>query len=280
MRSRISFLIFPFLVCSSLVCWSQAPASQQDPPQPSAASSEQVQVSPPMRAVEAPSPNATAEELERRGDQLRGEKNFLDAMDYFRAALKKNPSSPALYNKMGIVELQTHHLKEAKKDFERATKIDKTFADGYNNLAVVYYYQKKQGKAIKLYTKAIDLRPDAASYYNNIGAAYFAKKEFERAVQAYAKAVELDPDVLERSSRTGVSAQLPSPEDRAKYDYVIARLYAKQGLTDRALQYLRRAMEEGYKDIKNVYKDEEFVALRKDPRFNELMTAKPPAIPE
>lgn len=280
MRGRISFLISPFLLASCVAFWGQAPESQPAPPSQQPAQSQQVQVGPPVRTIEAPSPNATAQELERRGDELRGEKNFLDAMDYFRAALKKNPSSPSLLNKMGIVNLQTHHLKDAKRDFERSTKIDKQFADGYNNLAVVYYYSKKYGKAIKLYTKAIGLREDSASYYNNLGAAYFAKKDFEKAVQAYAKAVELDPDVLERSSRTGVSAQLPSPEDRAKYDYVIARLYAKQGLTERALQYLRRAMEEGYKDIKMVYKDEEFAGLRKDPRFTELMATKPAAIPE
>jgi tetratricopeptide (TPR) repeat protein len=279
MRRRVSFLIFLF-VSISIPSWGQSSPLQQTLPSRPSAPSQQVQVAPPVRTIEAPSQDASAEELERQGDQLRGEKNFLDAMDYFRAALKKNPTSPSLFNKIGIVNLQTHHLKEAKKNFERSTKLDKKFADGYNNLAVAYYYEKKYNKAIKLYTKAIDLRQDAASFFNNLGAAYFAKKEFEKAVQAYAMAVQLDPDVLERSSRTGVSAQLPSPEDRAKYDYVIARLYAKQGLSERALQYLRRAMEEGYKDIKLVYKDEEFAGLRKDPRFTELMAAKPPAIPE
>ena len=59
----------------------------------------------------------------------------------------------------------------------------------------------------------------AASFYSNLGAALFSKKEFEPAVQAYEKAVEIDPDVFERTSRGGVQAQLPSPEDRARYDY-------------------------------------------------------------
>jgi predicted Zn-dependent protease len=269
MRRRVSFLVIPFILALCSLAFTQAP-----PP------IERVQVAPPVRGIDPPDPNATAEQLEQRGDELRGEKNFLDAMDYFKAALAKNPNSPTLYNKMGIVNLQTHHLKDAKKNFERTTKIDKKFADGYNNLAVTYYYEKKYGKAIKLYTKAIELREDAASYFNNLGAAYFAKKDYEKAVLAYAKAVQLDPDVLERTSRIGVSAQLPSPEDRAKYDFVIARLYAKQGLTERALQYLRRAMEEGYKDVRAVYKDADFADLRKDPRFAELMAAKPPAIPE
>jgi len=46
------------------------------------------------------------------------------------------------------------------------------------------------------------------------------------------------------------------------------------------LQCLRKAMEQGYKDINMVYKDAEFSVLRKDPRFAELMATKPPAIPE
>ena len=71
---------------------------------------------------------------------------------------------------------------------------------------------------------------------------------------------------------------MSSPEDRAHYDYVVAKLYAKLGQTDRSLQYLRRAMEEGFKNIEDVYKDAEFAQLRKDPRFTQLMAARPPAI--
>ena len=143
---------------------------------------------------------------------------------------------------------------------------------------MIFYIGKKYGKAIDRYNKAIRYRDDAASYYSNLGAALFSKKEFEKSVAAYAHALQLDPDVFERSSRTGVAAQMSKPEDRAHYDYVVAKLYAKMGVTERSLEYLRRAMEEGYKSINSVYKDEEFAGLRKDPRFTELMAARPPAI--
>jgi tetratricopeptide (TPR) repeat protein len=245
-----------------------------------AAPSDQVQVGPPVRRIEPPSPTATANELETRGDELRAEKAYLDSLDYFRAALVKNPKSPQIYNKMGIVQLQTYHLNDAKKCFERAIKLNKLHSDAYNNLGVVHYEQKKYGKAIKLYTKAINLDENAASYFSNLGAAYFSKKDFEKATLAYTRAIQLDPDIFERTSRTGVAAQLPSPEDRARYDYVMAKLYARMGSFERSLQYLRKAMEEGYKEIKMVYKDAEFADLRKDPRFSELMAAKPLAIPE
>jgi tetratricopeptide (TPR) repeat protein len=244
-------------------------------------SSEQVEVSPPpMRHADPPSAEAAAAELEARGDTLRAEKSYLDALDYYRAALAKQPDSCKLYNKIGINELQMGRFADARKDFERAIKMDREFADARNNLGVIFYLQKKYGAAIKRYEDAIKLRQDSGSFYSNLGAAYFSKKDYVKASLAYNQALQLDPDIFERTSHTGVLAQMSSPGDRAHFYYVLAKLYAQSGITDRSLQYLRRAMEEGYKGIDNVYKDSEFATLRKDPRFTELMAARPMAIPE
>jgi len=243
--------------------------------------SEQVQIKPPLiRMIDPPAPDATVADLDQRGDQLRMEKLYLDAMDYYRAALTKQPNSAALLNKLGITELMIQRYREAKKAFEQSIKRDRKFADAYNNLGVVYYEERKYGPAVKQYRRAIAIDNTSASFYSNLGAALFSKKEFEPAVLAYQKAVEIDPDVFERTSRGGVQAQLPSPGDRARYNYTVAKLYAKMGLSDRSLEYLRKAMEEGYKDFKNVYKDAEFAELRKDKRFTELMAMKTPALPE
>ena len=240
-----------------------------------------VQVSPPtVRRAEPPSPNASAEELEKRGDELRGQKSYLDALDYYRAALARNPNNAPVYNKAGIAELLLQRYKEAGKDFERAIRIDHEYADAVNNLGVIDYEAKKYGKALKHYKEAIRLRPDSASFYSNQGAAYFGKKEFEKASESYAKALQLDTDILERTSHNGVSAQLPSPEDRAHFDYLIAKLCAARGDQDRSLSYLRRALEDGYKGIDDVYKDPEFATVRTDARFTALMASRPPAIPQ
>jgi tetratricopeptide (TPR) repeat protein len=270
MRHRSLLCVFVLVICTVFNLRAQV----QPPP-------DQLQISPPPpHRVEPPAANATVEELESQGDRLRGEKAYLDALDYYHAALKKKPDSAPLYNKAGITLLLMQRFKEAKKNFERAIKNDRQFADAYNNLGVVDYEERNYGKAVKRYLRAIELRSDAASYYSNLGAAYFSKKDFDKAAVCYAQAVQLDPDVLERTSRAGVTASLPSPEDRARYDYVLARLYAKIGVADRSLIHLRRAVEEGYKDINNVYKDIEFAELRKNPRFIELMAARPVAIPD
>ena len=246
-----------------------------------AQNSEQLEVGPPpLHRADPPAPGATPEELETRGDELRTQKNFLDAVDYYQAALKGTPASASMFNKIGICQLMTQRYKPAKKSFEHAIRADRKHADAYNNLGVIYYQARNYNGAIKHYEKAISLKNDAASYYSNMGAAYFGKKQFEKAILNYSKAMELDPDIFERTSRAGVLAQLPSPEDRAHYDYVLAKLYARTGVPERSLHYLKKAMEEGYKDIKNVYRDNEFTTLRNDPRFAELMAAKTTAIPD
>jgi tetratricopeptide (TPR) repeat protein len=246
-----------------------------------ASHSEQVQIKPPLvRSIDPPAPDASATALEERADQLRMVKLYLDALDYYRAALSKSPNSATLLNKIGITELMMQRYREAKKSFERSIKANKQFADAYNNLGVVYYEEQRYSPAIKQYRRAIAIDSNSASFFSNLGAALFAKRDFEPAVLAYQHAMELDPDVFVRTSRGGVQAQLPSPGDRARYDYTVAKLYAKMGYSERSLEYLKKAMEEGYKDLKNVYKDAEFAELRKDKRFTELMAMRPPSLPE
>ena len=253
-----------------------------------AQNTEMVQVGPPpLHRADPPAPGATAEELEERGDRLRTDKNYLDAVDYYQAALQKGPATSNLLNKIGICQMMLQRFKESKKALERAIVADRNHADAYNNLGVIYYelaISRHQtgnfNKAIKMYDKAIALSSDSASYYNNRGAAYFAKRKYDAATNDYAIALKLDPDIFERTSHAGVQAQLPSPEDRAHYDYVLAKLYARVGIAERSLHYLKKAMEDGYKEIANVYKDNEFAEIRKDPRFSELMAAKTVSIPE
>lgn len=241
--------------------------------------SEKVQVTP-LSVRESLVANASAADLEKSGDESRAAKAYFDAHDYYEAAIRKNPDSAELYNKLGITELMSARLVDARKNFDRAVKLNPRYAEAYNNLGVVEYVQRRYSKATKDYEKAIRFGPGDASYFSNLGTAYFSRKNWSKASKAYAQAVSLDPDVFNRVSHIGVAGQISSPEDQAHFAYLLAKLYAKDGLTDRSLECLRRAMEEGYKNVDAVYKDAEFTALRKDPRFAQLMASRPVAISE
>lgn len=232
------------------------------------------------RRIGPPPAKASAEELESCGDQLRDGKLFLDALDYYHAALSKLPKDDGIYNKAGITELLLGRYREARNDFRHAIKLNSRSANAHNNLGVIYYEQKNYGKAIHEYQKAIKLDPGPASYFVNLGAAYFSKKKWTEAAQAYSEAVQLDPNVFQQGSLAGASAQMSAPGDRARFDYLLAAIYAKNGMVNRALLCLRRAIESGYKNVNDAYTDPQFATLRKDPRFKELMSQRPVSIEE
>ena len=64
-------------------------------------------------------PPAHPQELERQGDQLRAQKRYLDSIDYYDAAIAKQPAA-ILYNKQGIALLFLQRNKDAQKCFEKA----------------------------------------------------------------------------------------------------------------------------------------------------------------
>jgi tetratricopeptide (TPR) repeat protein len=88
--------------------------------------------------VSPPSENATGPELEKQGDDLRAQKAYLDSIDYYRAAMKKDESA-ALHNKMGISFLQLARETEARKEFQRAIQMDKNYPEPHNNLGALNY---------------------------------------------------------------------------------------------------------------------------------------------
>lgn len=210
-------------------------------------------------------------ELEKAADIARARKDYPLAIQYFQAALKKDRKNSMLYNKLGLAQLRNNDLGAARVSFESAVKWNSKFADAVNNIGAVDYMNKNYGAAAKRFKKAVALDETRATFHVNLGAAWFSQKRMERAIAEYTRAVELDPDALRQDAKVGVTAQISSPEERARYSYMMAKIYAKRGDVDGCVQCLKKAKEEGYRDLANVYKDEDFSRVRLNPRVQEVV---------
>ncbi|MGC2112554.1 MAG: tetratricopeptide repeat protein [Candidatus Korobacteraceae bacterium] len=217
----------------------------------------------------------TVAQLEKAGDNARTQKNYEQAIQYFKEALRQDRKSAKLYNKLGLAELSTGDYAAARSDFAKATKYDRKYPEAWNDLGVVYYVQKNYGAAAKCFQKAIALDETHASFHVNLGITWFAQNNMDNAMREYTRALELDPEALMRSSNAAMSAQIASREERAKQDYMLAKVFAKLGYVDSCLVCLKKAKEDGYSDLTNVYKDEEFSRVRQDARLAEIVP--PPA---
>lgn len=267
MRSLHSTLFLAILLCA--IADAQQP-HQPNPNQPSMA----VRAPDQMRRAEPPPADATARQLEIRADILRAQKAYADALDYYRESMKRGGETAVLHNKIGITQMHLLRLDSARKAFERAVKTKSDYAEAYNNLGVLHYMQKNHRRAIRNYEKALEISPNSASFHSNLGTAQFARKEYEKASASYARALEIDPHIFDHRSQAGVALHMSSPEERAYYHYVIAKMFAGMGNIERALHYLRRSMEDGYPKIRQAYEESAFAEVRKDPRFEVLMQSK------
>ncbi|MDE3178737.1 MAG: tetratricopeptide repeat protein [Acidobacteriota bacterium] len=204
---------------------------------------------------------------ETRGDVLMGEGRYVDAIKAYREA---PTDSPTVWNKMGIAWQHLYAVDKAKLDYERALRLKPRYPEALNNLGTIYYEKKDYKKAEKLYRKALKLSKPDATFYNNLGAAYFAQGNYRKGAEAYQRAFAINPAVFIRNSSEGIS-ELGSPAQQANQNYCLAELYAQAGMTDRAMESLRRALDEGFNDRRRLMKDHSFTSLRKTAAFAQLM---------
>jgi tetratricopeptide (TPR) repeat protein len=223
----------------------------------------------PQRADTDPAKKLTPEQ---RGDVFMARKMYREAIDAYHEA----PQDMAIIsNKTGIAYHQLGDFGAARRNYERAIKLDKKYADAVNNVGTVFYALKNYRRAISRYRKAIDISPSAASFWSNLGTAYYSRGRFEEMAKAYQKALSLDANIFEHRGTVGTELQDRTVADRARYHYELARMYAHTGKNELALQYLRKALEEGLKDKNKMVGAPEFAELRDTDEFKLLLALEP-----
>lgn len=216
---------------------------------------------------------------ERRGDIYMARKMYREAIDVYQEALKAEPRSFVLLNKIGIAYHQQLQFDPAQRYYERAIKTNRNYSEAVNNLGTIYYAKRSYRRAISSYRKALKLSPESASIHSNLGTAYFARKKYKEASEEYSTALKLDPEIFEHRSSFGSLLQERNVQDRARFHYYMAKTYAAAGYFERALMYLRKALEEGYKERDKIADEAEFAALRDKPEFQELLVSNVTVLP-
>jgi tetratricopeptide (TPR) repeat protein len=188
---------------------------------------------------------ATPEVLEQQADILRARRFPDDATDFYKSALARGGNAPSLLNKLGLTELEMRDLHLARAYFKRAVKISRTAADAWNNLGAVEFLDGATGNAVSDYKRAIKLDKHQAIFHANLATAYFQTKDYDGARREMATALKLDPGVFDQQGTGGITAHVLSSQDRARFSFEMAKLYAQSGLEEQMLHSLATASESG-----------------------------------
>lgn len=204
------------------------------------------------------------------GDALMLHQRYQAAIE----AYKKIPGESAeVLNQMGIAYQMMFNLDEAMRCYQGSLKLDPNNANVLNNLGTVYDSLKQYGSAERMYRKAVKLDPQSALIEKNLGTSLLAQHHYKRGWEAYEAALALDPQIFQSSDSPRVDNPA-SVQERGAMNYYMAKGCVRAGQTDRAIEYLRMALNEGFTNPKKLEADSEFASLRGVPAFDQLIAAQ------
>ena len=192
-------------------------------------------------------------------------------------------------NNFGADLLKQGRLEEAITEFERAVEVDPSYAAAYFNLGYAYERRDRIDDAVAQYKKAIQLEPSNVLGLNNLGVIYDKKGLYDEAIAAFEQALKIDPSnttvqgnlanarknkgiVQEREARIAdARRQVESRPKDPQAAYNLARVYAALDMKEQAFEWLGKAFQLGFDDIRFVREDPALAGLRNDPRLTKLL---------
>ncbi len=221
----------------------------------------------PNIAKHLPDPaTAGASELEMQADILRARRVREVDLQLYTYALQHGANAVRVYKKMGVTHLELRNVVLAQMYFQKAVKLNNKDAEAWNDLGAVEYMGHQYGSAIGDYKKAVKFDKVAAVYHSNLGMAYFDQKDYKKARKEIATALKMDPEIFHKTSSTGISAHVLSPQDRARFCLEMAKTYAQDKNELEMLHSLSMASEAGMDLVTEMGKDKVLAAYKADPR--------------
>jgi Tfp pilus assembly protein PilF len=207
---------------------------------------------------------------EQLGDSLTARLRYQAAIE----AYKRVPSESAdVWNKMGIAYQMMFNLQNAERCYKKSLKLDSKNAAVLNNLGTVYDSMKNFSSAERMYRKALKVDAQSALIHKNLGTDLMAQHRYKQGWADYQAALALDPEIFQDKSNLHVDNPA-SAEDRGAMNYYMARGCVRAGQNDRAIEYLRMALNEGFTSPKKLVADSDFASLHGSPAFEQMLAAQ------
>lgn len=225
-----------------------------------------------VQPTTATTPTATSAQQvppdsETAGDVLLARHRYQAAIEVYHKV--PNPSA-AVWNKMGIAYQMMFDLDDAMHCYQASLKLDPKNVSVLNNLGTAYDSQRQYGKAVKMYRKALKIQPKSGLVLKNLGTDLLAQHKYAKGWEIYKEALEVDPQIFDHPN--GPRVENPaSVQDRGAMNYYMAKGCVRAGKNDRAIEYLRSALNEGFTSPQKIAMDREFAALHGLPDFERLI---------
>jgi Tfp pilus assembly protein PilF len=206
--------------------------------------------------------------------------------------VQAGPEEAVQRNNLGASLLEQGKADEAIAEFRKAVALDPKYTAAQLNLAYAYDSQGRIDEAMAQYQTVIELEPENLFAHNNLGVLYDKQGRYEEAIVEFERVLQIDPSnatalqnlenakgsngiVQEREERFAQARkEVEANPNDGRASYELARLHASFGEKDQALEWLAKALELGFDDLKFLKDDPALVGLKDDPRFTGLLKGR------
>ena len=144
--------------------------------------------------------------------------NAIEALKFWKKALKINPRQANIYMSMGWLALKKGEFDEAITLYKKALEIQPNLPEVYSNIGHALIMSGRQSEAVAELNKELRISPNSSFAYFLLGQAYLQLNEYEKAKKNYEIAVKIKPNY-------------------SNAYYGLATVCAKLGINDKAKEY-------------------------------------------
>lgn len=224
--------------------------------------------------------------LENIADSYFALGEYSKALEYINQAICKDETDYDFIMKKGNIYNEMGRYPEAIAELDKYIKEYPGYFFGYYCRGWIKDEAKDIEGAIEDYTFAITLNPTYAYSYCGRGRLYDKQGKQELARADFEKVIELDtvPNPGESCAHyafnfLGEKAEaiafmegiIAKEDDRSESYYGAACLYSIMNEKEKALDYLTKAFEHGYRRIAHMYADEDLDNIRDTPEYKILL---------
>ncbi len=146
-------------------------------------------------------------------------------------------------------------LPEATRYYQDALQLNPNHVMAHNNMGVVFLKQGKPDKALSHLSTALRLKPDLPNTHMNMGICLFHLGRLHDALHHFTEVVYIDPDYS------------------TTVYYNIACIYSQLNKVETSLQWLEKAVNNGYNNWDQIKTDRDLENLRRSPSFKKFIGA-------
>ena len=189
--------------------------------------------------------------LERKANILYEMGNAKSAIDVYTQVLNTQPEYAFGYYRRGWFKELTGDFDGAIEDLSMCVVLDPEESYAFETRGDIYLRQGKKELAEADFQKVIEIE-NTPEKYSCIHYAYQGLRQYE-------KAIEMMDSIIARE------------EDRAGNYYDAACLYARMGNKQKALEYLEKSLELGYRRFAHIERDQDMDPIRDMEEFKALI---------